>query len=71
MQITNLEVLIGYLNGLENRVTAVHIGENERAWHFKRSTKLRKNISVYSVNKKEDVPKIVLGKIREYFGIAT
>jgi hypothetical protein len=71
MQITNLEVLIGYLNGLENRVTAVHIGENERAWHFKRSTKLRKNISVYSVNKKEDVPKIVLGKIQEYFGIAT
>lgn len=67
MQITNLEVLIGYLNGLENRVTAVHIGDNERAWKFKRSTTLRKNISAYSVQKKEDIPKIVLGKIREYF----
>jgi hypothetical protein len=67
MQITNLEVLVGYLNGLENRVTAVHIGDNARVSHFKKSTVLRKNISVYSVNKKEDIPKIVLGKIQEYF----
>jgi hypothetical protein len=67
MQITNLEVLIGYLNGLENRVTAVHIGDNARVSHFKKSTNLRKNISVYPVEKKEDIPKIVLGKIQEYF----
>ncbi|MFW6147261.1 MAG: hypothetical protein ACOC6B_02605 [Thermodesulfobacteriota bacterium] len=67
MQITNLEVLVGYLNGLENRVTAVHIGDNARVEHFKRSTKLRNNISVYSVKQKEDIPKIVLGKVQEYF----
>lgn len=34
---------------------------------FKRSMNIRKNISVYSVKKKEDIPKIVLGKIQEYF----
>jgi len=67
MQITNLEVLVGYLNGLENRVTAVHIGDNARVSHFKKSTNIRKNISVYSVKKKNDIPKIVLGKIQEYF----
>jgi len=67
MQITNLEVLIDYLNGLENRVTTVHIGENEHVRQFKRSVEIRKNISIYSIQKKEDIPKIVLGKIREYF----
>jgi len=67
MQITNLEALIAYLNGLENRVSAVHIGDNEHVKQFKRSMELRKNITIYSVQKKEDIPKIVLGKIREYF----
>jgi len=28
---------------------------------------VRKNISIYSVQRKEDIPRIVLGKIREYF----
>jgi hypothetical protein len=27
----------------------------------------RKNISVFTVRKKEDIPRIVLGKIRDYF----
>ncbi len=67
MQITNLEVLIDYLNELENRVTTVHIGENEHVRQFKKSTDIRNNISIYSIQKKEDIPKIVLGKIREYF----
>jgi hypothetical protein len=67
MQITNLEALISYLNGHENRVTAVHIGENRHVMQFKRSMGIRKNISIYSVQKKQDIPKIVLGKIREYF----
>ncbi|MBW2087204.1 MAG: hypothetical protein JRI54_14450, partial [Deltaproteobacteria bacterium] len=67
MQITNLEVLIGYLNELENRVTAVHIGENKYVRHFWKSMAIRKSISIYPVHKKEDIPKIVLGKIKEYF----
>ncbi|UCG67267.1 MAG: VWA domain-containing protein [Deltaproteobacteria bacterium] len=68
MQITNLETLIGYLNKLENRVTAVHIGDNKHVAQFRRSMDLRKNVSIYSVHKKQDIPKIVLGRIREYFG---
>jgi hypothetical protein len=67
MQITNLEVLIGYINGLGNRVTAVHIGENKDVRQFRKSMEIRKNVSIYSVQKKEDIPRIVLGKIREYF----
>jgi len=66
MQITNLETLISYLNKLENRVTAVHIGDNKHVSQFRRSTNLRNNVSVYCVLKKEDIPKIVLGRIREY-----
>jgi hypothetical protein len=67
MQITNLEALIGYINELENRVTAVHIGDNKHVRQFKKSMEIRKNISIYSVQEKKDIPKIVLGKIREYF----
>jgi hypothetical protein len=67
MQITNLETLIQYFNEKKNRVTAVHIGDNEHVQTFRRSMALRKNVGIYSVQKKEDIPKIVLGKIREYF----
>jgi uncharacterized protein with von Willebrand factor type A (vWA) domain len=67
MQITNLEVLIGYINELENRITAVHIGDNKHVQQFKKSMVIRKNMSIYSVQEKKDIPKIVLGKIRDYF----
>ena len=67
MKITNLNDFIHYLNGLENRVTAVHIGESDYAERFKQSMKARKNISIFFVRKNEDIPKIVLGKIGEYF----
>ena len=71
MLITNLDALISYLNGLENRVTAVHIGENEHVRQFKSSMVDRKNISIYSVQEKKDIPGIVLGKITEYFKSAS
>ncbi|MGQ9860274.1 MAG: vWA domain-containing protein [Thermodesulfobacteriota bacterium] len=67
MQITNLESLIQYFNERKNRVTAVHIGDNEHVRTFRRSMALRKNVGIFSVEKKEDIPKIVLGRIREYF----
>jgi len=66
MQITNLELLIEYFNRCENRVTAVHIGENSQAKVFQRSVAVRNNVSVYAVEKREDIPRIVLGKVREY-----
>jgi hypothetical protein len=66
MQITNLEILIQYFNGCRNRVTAVHIGNNRRVELFRHSMALRKNVGIHAVEKKEDIPRIVLGKIREY-----
>jgi uncharacterized protein with von Willebrand factor type A (vWA) domain len=66
MQITNLEKVIGYLSTIDNRVTAVHIGQNRYASQFKQAVDERQNISVYHVERKEDIPAIVLGKVSEY-----
>jgi hypothetical protein len=66
MQITNLEILTDYFMGCENRVTAVHIGSNKHVETFRRSMALNKNIAIYAVEKEEHIPRIVLGKIREY-----
>jgi hypothetical protein len=67
MKITNLEALIGFFGEIRNRITAVHIGENPYASRFERAVEKRGNISIYTVKRKEDIPHIVLGKIREYF----
>jgi len=66
MQITNLEKLIEFFNGIENRVTAVHIGDNIYTARFREGVKQKGNISLFMVRDKEDIPKIVLGKVREY-----
>ncbi len=66
MQITNLEKLIEFFNQIENRVTAVHLGHNVHSTRFKEGTDKKKNISLFNVKNKEDIPKIVLGKIKEY-----
>jgi len=67
MKITNLETLTGYFEKIQNRITAVHIGENPYAARFQKAVENRKNISIFTVKKKEDIPQIVLGRIREYF----
>jgi len=67
MKITNLEALIGYLGQLKNRVTAVHIGENPYVSRFEKAVERKSNISLFAVKRKEDIPHIVLGRIREYF----
>jgi len=66
MQITNLETVISYLSQMEGRLTAVHIGETASALHFKKATAEWKNVSVFAVGRKEDVPRIILGQVREY-----
>jgi hypothetical protein len=68
MKITNLESMIGYFGQIRNRITAVHVGENLYADRFKKAVEKRGNISIYTVRKKEDIPNLVLGRIREYFG---
>lgn len=67
MKITNLETLIGFFGKIRNRITAVHIGENPYASRFEKAVEKRKNINIFTVKKKEDIPHIVLGSIREYF----
>jgi hypothetical protein len=67
MKITNLEGLIGFFGQIQNRVTAVHIGDNPYAARFERAFERRKNISIYTVKRTEDIPHIVLGSIRDYF----
>jgi hypothetical protein len=66
MQITNFEALVQYFNEVKNRVTAVHIGDNKHVEAFRHSMAMRKNIEIYGVSKKEDIPRIVLGKVRDY-----
>ena len=67
MKITNLEVLINFFGKIKNRITAVHIGENPHATRFERAVEKKKNINIFTVKRKEDIPHIVLGSIREYF----
>jgi len=67
MKITNLEALIAFFGQIHNRITAVHIGENPYAARFQRAVEKKKNINIFSVKRKEDIPHIVLGKISEYF----
>ena len=66
MQITNLEKVIDYFLSVPNRITAVYIGENKHVIRFKQRVEKRQNISFFGVKKKEDIPKIILGKIKEY-----
>jgi hypothetical protein len=67
MKITNLEALISFLGQIQNRITAVHIGENPYAARFEKAVEKKKNIHLFTVKRKEDIPHIVLGSIREYF----
>jgi len=68
MQITNLESLIDYFTRTNSRVTAVHIGRSQYAMRFKKAMEKRQNISIHSIEKKDDIPKIVLGQVKEYIG---
>lgn len=70
MKITNLEALIGFFRQIQNRVTAVHIGDNPYAARFEKAVEKKGNISLFSIKRKEDIPHIVLGKIRDYFNPA-
>jgi len=67
MQIINLQLLIQYFNDCENRVTTVHIGDNKHVSEFRRSMDLNPNVGIYAVEEKSDIPRIVLGKIRDFF----
>jgi hypothetical protein len=66
MAITNLEPMTAYLAQIEGRIAAVHIGETDAAGYFKKATAGWKNVSVFAVTRKEDIPRIILGQVKEY-----
>jgi hypothetical protein len=68
-RITNVEDVIKWFRRIENRVTAIHIGESEYTEKFKKALEDRPNISVYGVKSERDIPAIVLGKIKSRFEI--
>jgi uncharacterized protein with von Willebrand factor type A (vWA) domain len=69
MKITNLGKVINYLSNIKNRITSVYIGgDNTYALRFKEAMGDRRNINIFNVTRKEDIPRIVLGQITEYFG---
>jgi len=58
--------MTAYLSQIEGRITAVHIGETEAAGYFKRATAGWKNMNVFAITRKEDIPRIILGQVKEY-----
>lgn len=69
MQITNLDSVLKYFDGFSGRVTAVHIGENEATERFQEAFEGKKNVSIYRVDIEDDIPKVVVGKIKKDFGM--
>ncbi len=65
MDIYNLEEVIEFFKSLENRVTIVYLKNTSEVRKFKKETRVKDNIALYLVEKKEDIPKIVLGRARE------
>ncbi len=65
MEIYNLKDVIEFFKKLNNRVTIVYLKSSKEVKKIKKELKNKRNISFYSVFKKEDIPKIILGKIRE------
>jgi hypothetical protein len=68
MKITNLGKVITYLSNINNRITSVYIGDSNHALRFTEAMEHKGNVSIFNVTQKKDIPKIVLGKIKEYFG---
>lgn len=66
MHITNLETLVQYFNECKNRITAVHIGKNRYVHAFHQRMALQHNVNIYGVERLQDIPGIVLGRVREY-----
>ena len=68
LQIINLSILVDYFNTCSNRVTVVHMGPNVHVSRFLENAVLQSDLSIFGIEKREDILKIVLGKVREYLG---
>lgn len=68
MKIYNLEEVINFFLSLDSsRVTLVHTKHSSEIKEFKKRVR-KNNVSIFYVKKESDIPKIVLGKVKEYLG---
>jgi hypothetical protein len=67
MQIANLEDVIDYLQGVDGRITVIHIGENRATDHFRRAMQQHPRLYIFQVLDTQDIPNIVLGQMHQYF----
>jgi hypothetical protein len=67
MQIANLDPVIQYFETCPNRVTAVHLGSTVHAARFRRRVDLRSNVAIFPCKSAADIPRIVLGRVMQYF----
>ncbi|MGQ4810498.1 hypothetical protein NKDENANG_03969 [Candidatus Entotheonellaceae bacterium PAL068K] len=68
MYITNLEEVIDYLVEMEGRITVIHIGEKDATERWRRVMGNPPRLHIFSVLESHDIPHIVLGQVRQYFG---
>ena len=68
MQIINLSLLVNYFNSCSNRVTVVYMGSNVHVKRLAECAILRSDLSIFGIVERENIVKIVLGKVRAYFG---
>ncbi len=67
MQITNLEKIVHYFSGCKNRITAVNIGKNKYTDSFRLNMAMQQHIQIYGIDNIQDIPGIVLGRVRELY----
>jgi hypothetical protein len=67
MQLTNLDDVITYLTSVNGRVTVIHIGENSATERFRTATQTQPCLQIFTVRERQDIPRIVLGQVRQYF----
>ncbi len=71
MQITNLEEVVGYLTGVNGRITVIHIGENNATDRFRHVMRNHPRLCVFTVQDRQDIPPIVLGQVQSYFAMSS
>lgn len=67
MQLTNLDEVIEYCTDVGGRTTVIHLSDNSATDRFRRATQEHPRVQVFMVQERQDILKIVLGQVRQYF----
>ena len=68
MYITNLAEVLDYLGKVQGRITVIHIGDQEATDGVRRMVGKHPRLHIFSLSDAQDIPHIVLGQVRQYFG---